>query len=706
MDWHMILLAASQSWTFGDVASTIGRILAVVVGLGLVIFVHELGHFAVAKWCGVKCDKFYLGFDFWGKKLFSFQYGETEYGIGLFPLGGYVKMLGQDDNPSNQAEEVKRSQLSGTDAGPGTIAPGEEPPLDPRSYLAKSVPQRMAIISAGVIMNIIFAFFVFGVAAWRGVDSNPPEIGETIPGDPGWAAGIRSGDRILSVGGRKAVDFEDIRKGLALGNSDSETGKVDVSLERLDPAAPNGKRVIDLKIKPKKTNDLPMMGLAPQVTLTLYEKPPVADHTPAKATNVQLQGGDVIVAVGDRPVKDFTEFQSIVGGSDPKDWLRLTVERTEKPTEGAKEPTKKTIQVNIDKRPRRVVGLEMAMGPIREVRVGSPAAEAGIKAGDVITLVNDQPIGDPLSLPTKLQALAGQKVSLSVQTNDKVRVVELQSTKDPRSLGELMHGVAVELPTLGIAYQIQRRVAAVAPNSPAAKLEQSLGKKFDGAQIVSAQFILEKPKDDNEISLAKETIDLTTEGKSNSGTWLAIMNRLQTLAPSTKLKLTTSEGTELLLDSVESTDSFLVDRGLILPPKIQRWTAAGIGDAASFASEKTVDNVFLIVRVLQKLVRRDLPASTTGGPIKVFYASWRSTERSASEFLVFLGVLSVNLAVINFLPIPVLDGGHFLFLLIEGFRGKKANERVTLIAHVMGLSFILCLVLFVLVMDLQWVATR
>jgi regulator of sigma E protease len=71
-----------------------------ILGLGFVIFVHELGHFAVAKMCGVKCEKFYLGFDIGGYKLAKFQRGETEYGIGILPLGGYVKMLGQDDNPS------------------------------------------------------------------------------------------------------------------------------------------------------------------------------------------------------------------------------------------------------------------------------------------------------------------------------------------------------------------------------------------------------------------------------------------------------------------------------------------------------------------------------------------------------------------------------------------------------------------------------
>ncbi|MBO5437351.1 MAG: site-2 protease family protein, partial [Thermoguttaceae bacterium] len=80
------------------------------LALGLIIFIHELGHFLVAKACGVRCDKFYIGFDFFGLKLLHFKYGETEYGIGVFPLGGYVKMLGQEDNPGETRERIAKAK--------------------------------------------------------------------------------------------------------------------------------------------------------------------------------------------------------------------------------------------------------------------------------------------------------------------------------------------------------------------------------------------------------------------------------------------------------------------------------------------------------------------------------------------------------------------------------------------------------------------
>ena len=115
-------------------------IIYAAIGLGFVIFVHELGHFAVAKWCGVRVERFSIGF---GPVIWSYIKGETEYALSLIPIGGYVKMLGQDDADPTQMTN-------------------EQVTKDPRSFMAKSVPQRMAIISAGVIMNLLTTPLFFG----------------------------------------------------------------------------------------------------------------------------------------------------------------------------------------------------------------------------------------------------------------------------------------------------------------------------------------------------------------------------------------------------------------------------------------------------------------------------------------------------------------------------------------------------------------
>ena len=173
-----------------------------ILGLGLVIFVHELGHFIVAKMCGVKCEKFYVGFDpplkYLPSALFKKKIGETEYGIGIIPLGGYVKMLGQDENPANAAKEAQRIRIARENQGQQE-ADELSYEIDPRSFPAKPVWQRLLIISAGVVFNLIFAV-IFAMIAFRvGVKYTPCIVSTTSPGLSGWKVGLQPGDHILQI---------------------------------------------------------------------------------------------------------------------------------------------------------------------------------------------------------------------------------------------------------------------------------------------------------------------------------------------------------------------------------------------------------------------------------------------------------------------------------------------------------------------------
>ena len=246
-------------------------ILSVAAGLGLVIFVHELGHFLAAKACGVKVEKFYIGFDIpmgtLPAALLRFRWGETEYGIGILPLGGYVKMLGQDDNPKNQAKENERIKVRKADrtprdriAGDGAMNPARawNGPrdarfvLDPRSYPAKPVWQRMIIISAGVIMNLIFAVIFAAIAYSQGVSYMPCLLGGTAPGDPAWVAGLAGrrqdfAGRPRGTAGRAIA----IRQGLddrrhaerpqaSAGSADPACGPNGAGMDLADPHRPLG----------------------------------------------------------------------------------------------------------------------------------------------------------------------------------------------------------------------------------------------------------------------------------------------------------------------------------------------------------------------------------------------------------------------------------------------------------------------------------
>src|SRR6185503_17387685 len=211
-----VLLAAS---TWENLLWWLQVVPMVAIGLGAVIFVHELGHFLVAKACGVKCEKFMIGFDIGGYKI-ARKWGETVYGIGILPLGGYVKMLGQDDDPAHIKEQMEKSQVDSRSANAKAIKgpDGETYYVDRRSYLAKSVPQRMAIISAGVIMNVIFAFIFAVIAYGIGVPYQPAIVSEVVPGSAAFRAGVRPGDEIVKIGNQTDPTFLQLRSGVTLGD--------------------------------------------------------------------------------------------------------------------------------------------------------------------------------------------------------------------------------------------------------------------------------------------------------------------------------------------------------------------------------------------------------------------------------------------------------------------------------------------------------
>ncbi|UCD65760.1 MAG: RIP metalloprotease RseP [Deltaproteobacteria bacterium] len=185
-------------------------IISFVIVLGLLIFVHEFGHFIWAKFFGVKVLKFSLGF---GPKLISKQYGETEYLISAFPLGGYVKMFGE--NPGELAEE--------------RLSPAELK----RSFATRPVWQRFIIVAGGPVFNLIFAMFLFFIIVL--VAGLPQPVDTTTIGGvgldtPAAEAGLQEGDTILAIDGTETTRWEDV----SLLIKNSEGREVLLTLQRND----------------------------------------------------------------------------------------------------------------------------------------------------------------------------------------------------------------------------------------------------------------------------------------------------------------------------------------------------------------------------------------------------------------------------------------------------------------------------------------
>jgi regulator of sigma E protease len=157
--------------------------VAFIVVLGILIFVHEFGHFLVARKLGVGVTKFSFGF---GPKLFGVKRGETEYMVSAIPLGGYVKLVGESDG-----EEVP-------------------PELRERSFSHKPIGVKMAVVAAGPLGNLLFAILVFWVVFLGGVPVLTPRIGDVVADSPASRAGLKGGDVVLRVGGEAVATWEDL----------------------------------------------------------------------------------------------------------------------------------------------------------------------------------------------------------------------------------------------------------------------------------------------------------------------------------------------------------------------------------------------------------------------------------------------------------------------------------------------------------------
>lgn len=689
MGLHLILLALS--W---DSFSSAGRWAQVAIGLGLVIFVHELGHFVVAKLCGVKCEKFYLGFDFFGLRLARFRWGETEYGIGAFPLGGYVKMLGQEDNPSLIAEELERARtakakqatahvgaaISGAPSGSATATAeaGAGYEYDPRSFWAQSVPKRLAIMLAGVAMNALFAFVLASIAFGIGVQETPAVIGSVQPGTPAWQADIRPGDRIVQIGDAKDPSFKDLTKTVMLARQ----GESVVAIVN----RPGVSEPIRKTLQPLHEGGAKLVGVANAATNQLAEKTPLSPTAPQPEGGAKLPGGAKVVAIDGQPVSTQAEIDAQLA-RDASRPVQLTLELPAAEDD-------KTIDVTLPPRPLKGLGFEVAIGPISAIQDGSPAAAAGFQVGDQLVRLDGQPLGDTLTLDQRVAQRAGQPVEIEVLRGKSAAPITLRV--EPRALTTLpppalLTLAPVTLNSLGIAFPALGKVALVDENSAAAKA----GLKA-GDTIASFRFGAAKDAAADE---QKAIASFNKQAPEKRANWVTIASYLQDLSNGAVVGLTLSDGRVIDLVATDVPGAYNADRGLIFQPETRERKAENLSQAAAWGYDEGVDFLMMPYQILHRMITGDIPFQAIAGPVGIVGAAGAASA-NLSELILFLAMLSANLAVLNLLPVPILDGGHVVFLLLEWIRGKPVSERVFLGASYLGLLLILALLISVTIGDI------
>jgi regulator of sigma E protease len=275
-------------------------VLATVIVLGVLIFVHELGHFAAAKAVGVEVQRFSIGL---GPRVFGFTRGETEYVLSAIPLGGYVKMGGMED-------EVLERIEGGEDAGP------RREPSD-RDFDRKPIWARTLVISAGVVMNMAFAFgaFTFLAARYGIRELATTRIGTvieaTLPPGTEALAGVEAGSRIISIAGETVEHWGDIQEALL----DVDPGPV--TLELVEPS-----RSLEIDLSASEDDRIALVR-----SLGYWIEAGVGFAEPGQpADRAGLEAGDRVIAVDGQPTVNWYTFVDQIA-SRPGERVEITLER-------------------------------------------------------------------------------------------------------------------------------------------------------------------------------------------------------------------------------------------------------------------------------------------------------------------------------------------------------------------------------------------
>lgn len=269
------------------ISNLANSLVGLVIVLGVLIFIHESGHFLVAKLFRVRVLVFSLGF---GKRLFGFRKGATDYRVSMIPLGGYVRMAGD--------------------------TPEENQPQNPDEFLSKPKWQRFLILLAGPAMNLVLAIAFIAGLSMIGLKQpvSRPQIGEIVAGGPAEHAGLRVGDRIVRADGEKIEDFDDLRMVISMH------AEQPVKIEYVR----DGKAMSTTLTPRKEDTDYGPVGKA---GIGQFTDPVIAEVVPKSAAAAGgFRGGDRIVAANGKPVvrlEDlYTPFDSAKGAAIPIDVLR------------------------------------------------------------------------------------------------------------------------------------------------------------------------------------------------------------------------------------------------------------------------------------------------------------------------------------------------------------------------------------------------
>lgn len=586
-------------------------ILATILGIGILLLIHEAGHYYAARAAGIRVEVFALGF---GPRLFGWRRGDTDFRLSLLPLGGYVKVSGEDPT---------------------------RPPR-PGDLFAASVQQRLLFYAGGILMNFAFAFLLLPILFLIGVPFEAPILGSVTPGGAAWEAGLRPGDRVLEVEDRTVHGFRDIATSVAL----AEAGE---SLPMTIVDGQGQQRQLQVTPGFDAERGFPQLGIGPLFDLMPIPDSPLDDALPKGAVLTSVNGVGVEQTLTVKLLLD--------GALEQEQSLRLgyAVDQGEESfVDWTPEPVDTTLL------PKQLGVLQMS----RVIAAVRAPLDQELAVGEIILRVGDQPVR---RLADVLLAAQDQGLpELQVQGLDgSIRTVPAHPELDLAAVAASLALEAGPEAPYAIRAGGAAALAGMQDGDQILRVDnQAINTLNDLREVVGANAALETAKP-LELLLARE------------GSEEAVRLEL-TLAPVPAYDY--SLAFRLREETVRSTNPL---------------TAIGMGLKEAKAM---VGDVML---TMQRMVTGEIDRRNMGGIISIGQITHSMANAGLIPLLFFLCLISVNLGVLNLLPIPALDGGHILFALIELVRRKPVSMHIQAGFQVIGVFVVLALILFVTTMDIQ-----
>jgi regulator of sigma E protease len=687
----LVILVAAAIILIGRNLSVSGSIVVVVLGFGGVVVIHEFGHFIVAKLSDIKVEAFSIfmpptligikktekGFRFRILPRFfpkeqdqtndeedGLQFtvgkpgktGETEYRIGLIPLGGFVKMLGQDD------------------AGPVTTSD------DPRSFTNKPVSKRMAVIAAGVVFNALSAVAAFMVIFLVGIKLPPPVVGWVAPDSPAAHAGLQPGDEFIEIDGKtKDLDFSNILVAAALSGKD----------EQIEMKVKRGDRILDIAMASieEKGQDLRVFGIEQPLSLEIAQ---FAEANDVKMFEEEtgLKPKDRVTAIDGKPVQAHWELRRILQDTDAPS-ITLTAQRSDKAGTKTRVDSKKIRLVWSASQVPDVESeseLDHVYTMVPRLRVAAVAREqhlervestdSVLKNGDIILAMGDVENPTFKELRDVTAENENKKVPITVLRKNAEGVegtVTLVVTPKTDTGGDK--------PTIGILPVLDAENAVVAGTINTEAREALPIPR--GAVI---EFVDGTP--------VSNFYDIIREIRKRAGQRITLDYRVDSEeAGDVVLNVGSAEEPVGVFPTLEKSVPFDDLKRL--------YKAVGPLDAVAKGYRKTVMFIAQTYVTLRRVVGGLVSPRNLMGPVGILHASYKIvSDQPLVNYVYLLALISACIAVVNILPLPPFDGGLIMILAIEKIRGSALSERVQGAIAYAGVALLVALFLYLTFNDI------